>query len=161
MTKKRIKLLLTVFLICVLSSFGQTRYVKTALNLRYGPGTNYGVITVLPRGTAVTIDEDCDCKWVPVSYGSYIGYLRTSYLSKHKVNSSTYRSTRHNHKRSYASKHSGTRYYTNTYGNRIQSPTYYNSKPAGATALCRDGTYSFSQSRRGTCSHHGGVERWY
>lgn len=32
--------------------------------------------------------------------------------------------------------------------------------PAGATAECWDGTYSFSQSRRGTCSHHGGVKRW-
>jgi hypothetical protein len=32
--------------------------------------------------------------------------------------------------------------------------------PAGATAQCRDGTYSFSRSRRGTCSHHGGVARW-
>src|SRR5262249_53652195 len=30
----------------------------------------------------------------------------------------------------------------------------------GATALCRDGTYSFSQHRSGTCSHHGGVARW-
>ena len=29
--------------------------------------------------------------------------------------------------------------------------------PAGATAKCRDGTYSFSQHRSGTCSHHGGV----
>lgn len=32
--------------------------------------------------------------------------------------------------------------------------------PAGATALCRDGTYSFSAHRSGTCSHHGGVARW-
>jgi Protein of unknown function (DUF3761) len=32
--------------------------------------------------------------------------------------------------------------------------------PPGATALCRDGTYSFSQHRSGTCSHHGGVRRW-
>jgi hypothetical protein len=32
--------------------------------------------------------------------------------------------------------------------------------PAGATAECNDGTYSFSSSRRGTCSHHGGVKRW-
>ncbi|HJQ70533.1 MAG TPA: DUF3761 domain-containing protein [Blastocatellia bacterium] len=32
--------------------------------------------------------------------------------------------------------------------------------PEGATAECRDGTFSFSQSRRGTCSHHGGVKRW-
>lgn len=31
---------------------------------------------------------------------------------------------------------------------------------AGATARCRDGTYSYSRSRRGTCSHHGGVAAW-
>jgi hypothetical protein len=34
------------------------------------------------------------------------------------------------------------------------------SAPPGATALCRDGTYSFSKHRSGTCSHHGGVARW-
>ncbi|MCL5958996.1 MAG: DUF3761 domain-containing protein [Chloroflexi bacterium] len=32
--------------------------------------------------------------------------------------------------------------------------------PSGATAICKDGTYSFSQNRRGTCSHHGGVAQW-
>ncbi|MFL6283566.1 MAG: surface-adhesin E family protein [Pyrinomonadaceae bacterium] len=32
--------------------------------------------------------------------------------------------------------------------------------PAGATALCRDGTYSYSEHRQGTCSHHGGVAEW-
>ena len=31
----------------------------------------------------------------------------------------------------------------------------------GASALCRDGTYSYSAHRRGTCSHHGGVETWF
>jgi endonuclease YncB( thermonuclease family) len=34
------------------------------------------------------------------------------------------------------------------------------SYPAGATAICNDGTYSYSQNRRGTCSHHGGVKTW-
>lgn len=52
------------------------------------------------------------------------------------------------------------KYYTNTDGNRIQSPTYYDSAPAGASAECNDGTYSFSQNRRGTCSGHGGVAQW-
>src|SRR5438309_11555177 len=33
--------------------------------------------------------------------------------------------------------------------------------PAGATALCRDGTYSFSKHHSGTCSHHGGVAMWF
>jgi hypothetical protein len=32
--------------------------------------------------------------------------------------------------------------------------------PPGATALCRDGTYSYSKHHSGTCSHHGGVKRW-
>lgn len=31
----------------------------------------------------------------------------------------------------------------------------------GATALCNDGTYSYSVHHRGTCSHHGGVAVWY
>jgi hypothetical protein len=51
-------------------------------------------------------------------------------------------------------------YYTNKDGQRVQSPTYYDKAPAGATAQCRDGTYSFSQHHQGTCSHHGGVAKW-
>ena len=30
----------------------------------------------------------------------------------------------------------------------------------GATAICQSGAYSVSQSRRGTCAHHGGVREW-
>lgn len=51
-------------------------------------------------------------------------------------------------------------YYKNVDGNKIHSPAYSNSVPTGATAQCRDGTYSFSQHRSGTCSHHGGVAQW-
>ena len=40
-----------------------------------------------------------------------------------------------------------------------EQPTQ-SSRPAGATAICNDGTYSFSAHRRGTCSHHGGVAQW-
>lgn len=50
--------------------------------------------------------------------------------------------------------------YINSQGNEVHSPAYAPSIPPGATAICRDGTYSFSQSRRGTCSHHGGVAQW-
>jgi hypothetical protein len=50
--------------------------------------------------------------------------------------------------------------YTNRSGQRVQSPTKSSSVPAGATAQCRDGSYSFSQNHRGTCSHHGGVGKW-
>lgn len=51
-------------------------------------------------------------------------------------------------------------YYTNVNGNQVHSPAYSNSVPADASAKCRDGTYSFSQNRRGTCSSHGGVAQW-
>jgi hypothetical protein len=50
--------------------------------------------------------------------------------------------------------------YINVDGNCVQSPTNASSAPAGATAKCRDGTYSFSQHRQGTCSGHGGVAQW-
>ncbi len=32
---------------------------------------------------------------------------------------------------------------------------------AGPTAICKDGTYSYSKRRSGTCSHHKGVSKWY
>jgi hypothetical protein len=51
-------------------------------------------------------------------------------------------------------------YYVNFRGNCVHRPIVSNTAPRGATAQCRDGTYSFSQSRRGTCSHHGGVREW-
>lgn len=51
-------------------------------------------------------------------------------------------------------------HYVNVDDDSIHSPAYSNSVPAGATAQCRDGTYSFSQHRSGTCSHHGGVAQW-
>ena len=51
-------------------------------------------------------------------------------------------------------------YYTNSRGNRVHRPVRASRAPQGATAKCRDDTYSFSQSRRGTCSHHGGGAVW-
>ena len=56
---------------------------------------------------------------------------------------------------------SNDRHYTNSNGQQVHSPAYSSGGvPAGATAVCRDGTYSFSQHRSGTCSHHGGVAKW-
>ena len=56
---------------------------------------------------------------------------------------------------------STTKTYTNVNGNKISSPTYSsNGAPAGATAECRDGTYSSSLHHSGSCSHHGGVSNW-
>ena len=51
-------------------------------------------------------------------------------------------------------------HYINVDGKKIKSPVHSNTVPPGATAVCNDGTYSFSQNRRGTCSGHKGVLRW-
>lgn len=51
-------------------------------------------------------------------------------------------------------------YYTNVDGHAVHRPSHRASRPAGATARCSDGTWSFSQNHRGTCSHHGGVSTW-
>jgi hypothetical protein len=50
--------------------------------------------------------------------------------------------------------------YVNSAGTTVCRPEVANSAPSGATAKCGDGTYSFSQSRSGTCSRHGGVAAW-
>jgi peptidoglycan hydrolase-like protein with peptidoglycan-binding domain len=55
---------------------------------------------------------------------------------------------------------SNSTYYKNVNGNSVHSPAYTSAVPAGATAQCRDGTYSFSLHHSGSCSHHGGVSQW-
>ncbi|MCU1688008.1 MAG: hypothetical protein JWQ81_8747 [Amycolatopsis sp.] len=50
--------------------------------------------------------------------------------------------------------------YRNVDGNCVERPVAADSPPAGATAKCKDGTYSFSQHRQGTCSGHKGVAQW-
>jgi hypothetical protein len=53
-------------------------------------------------------------------------------------------------------------HYVNKAGQEVHSPakSVDGKVPAGASAKCRDGSYSFSKSRRGTCSGHGGVSAW-
>lgn len=59
----------------------------------------------------------------------------------------------------YSDKQQSGKYDTTNYNNSYSTKTTYD-KSQNATALCRDGTYSYSANRRGTCSHHGGVKYW-
>lgn len=54
-------------------------------------------------------------------------------------------------------------HYVNKQGVSVHSPSKSKSGrvPAGASAQCGDGSYSFSRHHSGTCSHHGGVATWY
>lgn len=141
---KKILLFALTAMLCIGGASAKIKYVTANLNLRTSPSIKSKILLTIPKGTSIEID-DCDCLWVPVYYKGNVGYVCTKYIAE---------------KRPVARPQSSIRHYTNTYGNRVQSPTHYSSQPTGATALCRDGSYSFSQSRRGTCSHHGGVARW-
>ena len=44
--------------------------------------------------------------------------------------------------------------------NRRISADETETEPFHREAICRDNSVSFSKHRRGTCSHHNGVERW-
>lgn len=50
--------------------------------------------------------------------------------------------------------------YVNRDGIVVRRPVQASQPPPGATAQCRDGTWSFSLHRRGTCAYHHGVMRW-
>lgn len=137
------------------SAIGQVQKYTTAnLNLRAHSNTNSPILTTIPVGTGIEISEDCECPWIKIYYRGQTGYINTTYLSNNRpIAQQRTQSTR-------APTKSHVKYYINSAGERVQSPTHYSSPPTGATALCRDGTYSFSRNRRGTCSGHGGVARW-
>jgi hypothetical protein len=54
-------------------------------------------------------------------------------------------------------------FYTNSYGQSVPRPcgdARRQPPPRDASAVCRDGSYSFSRHHSGTCSGHGGVRGW-
>lgn len=63
--------------------------VKTGLNFRSGPGTNYGVFKSLPKGTALTVVEQCG-NWLKVKGADEkIGFVMGKYLALSAVGSAT------------------------------------------------------------------------
>ena len=143
---KKIITTLVSCLVAIAPVFAQNRIVKSKANLRTQSDVNSTVIELIPRGERVYVVGDYAGGWSQVIYNYKVGYVYTSNLISE--GNHTYTPT------------TRVRYYTNSSGQRVQSPTYYPSAPRGATARCVDGTYSFSRNRRGTCSHHGGVAQW-
>ncbi len=121
-----------------------TAYTTAAVTLRTKPDPNARSVARLAAESPVQVSA-CGDGWCQIAVNGIAGYLPRLSLSQQLNGSFTQGDG-----------------YTNSQGNRVQSPTRTpdNQPPAGATAQCRDGTFSFSQSRRGTCSHHGGVARW-
>lgn len=153
---KRYLLTIVQILIAITINAQTYKYTSANLNLRSGPSTADKVLATIPSGASVEMKQNCICEWIQVSYEGNTGYVSAKYLTNQRVVRETTNTTVSKTK----SANSAIKYYTNSAGQKVQSPTYYKSAPAGASALCRDGTYSFSKNRRGTCSHHGGVAKW-
>ena len=69
----------------------------------------------------------------------------------------------HHHGRSHAyggESYGGSNYYRAVSSHLVHRPVQSAHAPRGASAWCGDGSWSFSESHRGTCSHHGGVAHW-
>lgn len=148
---------LFVALIFTITVWGQLYSTTSNVKLRIDPNPDGTILTTVPRGTLVTVSEVVE-GWSKVTYNKKVGYLNNSYLKPFNSHDSP-GNTKNTYKNSLDSS-THVKYYKNSNGERVQSPTYYTTAPAGATAECRDGTYSFSRNRRGTCSHHGGVKKW-
>ncbi|MDP9369945.1 MAG: SH3 domain-containing protein [Chloroflexota bacterium] len=58
-----------------------TATTTTTLNLRSGPGTSYGVLTVMPAGAAVSVDGDPRNGFYPVVYAGTSGWAAGSFLA--------------------------------------------------------------------------------
>jgi hypothetical protein len=95
------------------------------------------------------------------SYGSHSrSYSHSSYHTRSYSSRSYHTRSYGSRSRSYGGHSYGAHssdYYTNVSGHRVHRPVFSASRPRGATAQCADGSYSFSEHARGTCSHHGGV----
>ena len=118
-------------------------YTTASVRLREQPAANSRALALLRQGTAVRLYQ-CDDGWCHVGVYKLAGYVLEEFLSAEPQTVVEGRG------------------YINSQGNWVPSPTRTanGQPPAGASARCRDGTFSFSQSRRGTCSHHGGVAEW-
>jgi hypothetical protein len=51
-------------------------------------------------------------------------------------------------------------HYVNSSGHLVHSPSCGRAGEGHPHAVCRDGSVSYSEHHRGTCSHHGGVASW-
>ena len=124
---------------------GSVAFTTATVWLRSSTDLTVKGVALLPRGAQVQIVR-CQDQSCSVSFRRLQGYLSRELLRSTPARNPV----------------DPGRGYINSRGQWIPSPaqTMDGEAPDGATARCRDGSYSFSQSARGTCSWHGGVDEW-
>ncbi len=120
-------------------------HTTTILTVRAKPFASAQALGRVDAGVTVRL-YTCSAGWCSITRGRLAGYVLEEYLSPQPTT---------------PPQRAGPGY-VNSRGEWVPSParTPNDSPPPGASARCRDGTYSFSRSRSGTCSHHGGVAQW-
>ena len=71
-------LLCTVVALAVPAA-AEAAYTATSVNLRSGPGTDYGVILTLPAGAFVDVHY-CQPSWCSVTASGYSGWVAASHI---------------------------------------------------------------------------------
>ena len=154
--------LFCIFLVSLVQTYSQEATVNSNVNFRAESNPLAKRITIIPKGSAVIITDSTN-GWYQAIYSGITGFININYVhfnQDHDLKSSVNEDEYNNSNLHQNNTNSSVRFYRNIDGETAQSPTRYETVPIGATAVCRDGTYSFSRHRRGTCSHHGGVARW-
>ena len=120
-------------------------YTTTIVTVRAKPFANAQALGRVDAAVQVRL-YTCSAGWCSVARGRLAGYVLQEYLSSDPTP---------------VVQRPG-RGYVNSRGEWVASPTRTpnDTPPPGASARRRDGTYRFSRSRSGTCSHHGGVAQW-
>jgi hypothetical protein len=120
---------------------------RVATPLREAPSVESRAFATIPPKTDVNVTS-CTDGWCAVKYQNFAGHVIQVFLRFPPV--------------AVSQATASGRGYTNSQGEWVPSPTrtVTGHPPTGASAKCRDETFSFSRSRRGTCSHHGGVAQW-
>ena len=120
-------------------------FTNAAVWLRASASLDANRVALLPQGTQVRVIA-CARQACNVRFRALSGYLPEELLQRAPP----------------AVAIESGRGYINSRGEWIPSPTLTSDgqAPQAASARCRDGSYSFSRSRQGTCSWHGGVAEW-
>ena len=120
-------------------------FTTASTQLRASPASDASEVAQIPEHALLRVGT-CAKAWCQAALDDRVGYVTQTALTFTQSVDSTPTG----------------KGYRNSRGEWVPSPTKTpdNQPPSGATAQCRDGTYSFSRTRSGTCSHHGGVARW-
>jgi uncharacterized protein YgiM (DUF1202 family) len=140
---------------------GKAVIISTKANLREGPGASRPILLEVVKDDALSlVSHQHVGQWYKVTHlaSGKVGWIN-GYSIK-LLDPQTTVTTSQPLQEEYPSPRSSSIRLRKADASTSRGLVRSETAPSGASARCSDGTYSFSQNRRGTCSHHGGVAQW-